>query len=76
MENDERTLYKSTQWVRWIVQSSWVDPGSDLNRFPTKPSKTIGPPGKPEGNTAHRVHNAVSPEIALWVTAIPQVFAV
>jgi hypothetical protein len=20
MENDERTLYKSTQWVRWIVQ--------------------------------------------------------
>jgi hypothetical protein len=40
------------------------------NRFPTKPSKTIGPPGKPEGNTMHRVHYAVSPEIALWVTAM------
>jgi hypothetical protein len=55
-----------------LLTSSWVDPGSDLNRFPTKPSKTIGPPGKPEGNVVHRVHNAVSPEIALWVTAIPR----
>jgi hypothetical protein len=50
--------------------SSWVDPGSDLNRFPTKPSKTIDPPGKPEGNAAHSAHNTVSPEIALWVTAM------
>jgi hypothetical protein len=32
--------------------------------------QTIGPPGKPEGNVVHRVHNAVSPEIALWGTAI------
>jgi hypothetical protein len=30
-----------------------------------KASKTIGPPGKPEGNTAHRVHCVVSPEIVL-----------
>jgi hypothetical protein len=50
--------------------SSRVDPCSYLNRFPTKPSKTISPPGKLEGNTVHRVHCTVSPEIALWVTAI------
>jgi hypothetical protein len=50
--------------------TSWSDPGLDMIRVPTKPSKTIGPPGKPEGNTTHRVHCAVSPEIALWVTAI------
>jgi hypothetical protein len=49
---------------------SWADPGSDLNRFPTKPSKTIGPPGKPEGNTTHRMYCTVSPEIVLWVTAM------
>jgi hypothetical protein len=30
-----------------------------------KSSKTIGPPGKPEGNVAHRVHCSVSPEIVL-----------
>jgi hypothetical protein len=53
-----------------LLTSSWVDPGSDLNGFPTKPSKTINPPGKPEGNAAHRVHNAVSPEISLWMTVI------
>jgi hypothetical protein len=50
-------------WVGIQRTCSWSDPGSDLNRFPTKPSKTIGPPGKPEGNTTHRVHCAVSPEI-------------
>jgi hypothetical protein len=49
--------------------TSWVDPGSYLNRFPTKPSKTIGPPGKLEGNIAHKEHSATSPEIDLWVTA-------
>jgi hypothetical protein len=53
-----------------ISFTSWADPGSDLNRFPTKPSKTISPPGKPEGNAAHRVHRTVSPKIDLWVTAI------
>jgi hypothetical protein len=31
--------------------------------IPTKPSKTISPPSKPEGNTMHRVHNSVSPKI-------------
>jgi hypothetical protein len=43
-----------------------------MNKFPTKPSKTISPPGKPEGNVACRVSSVVSPEIALWVTAIPR----
>jgi hypothetical protein len=41
----------------------WADPGSDLKGFQQNP-QTIDPPGKPEGNTVHRVHNAVSPEIA------------
>jgi hypothetical protein len=30
-----------------------------------KASKTISPPGKLEGNAAHRVHCAVSPKIVL-----------
>jgi hypothetical protein len=47
-----------------------IDPGSDLRSFQQKPSKTIGPPRKPEGNAAHRVYCAVSPEIALWVAEI------
>jgi hypothetical protein len=33
--------------------------------FHQNPSKTILPPGKPEGNTVHRIHYAVSPEIVL-----------
>jgi hypothetical protein len=49
---------------------SWDDPRSDLNKLPTTPSKTIDPPGNPEGNTAHKVYCAVSHEIALWVTAM------
>jgi hypothetical protein len=49
---------------------SWVDLGSYLNRFPTNPSKTINPLGKPEGNDVRSVHNIVSPEISLWVSAI------
>jgi hypothetical protein len=48
--------------------SNWADPGSNLNKFPTKPSKTIIPPGKLEGNTVHKVHSTVSPKIVLWVT--------
>jgi len=40
--------------------------------FPTKPSKTIDPHGKPKGNAAHRVHITVSLEIDLWVTKIPR----
>jgi hypothetical protein len=51
-----------------FLPTSWADPGSNMNRFPTKPSKTINRPSKPEGNTTHRVHYTVSPEITLWVT--------
>jgi hypothetical protein len=61
--NDLSVLFKALFLEFIPLTSSWVHPVSDLNRFPTKPSKTIGPPGKPEGNDAHRVHNAVSLEI-------------
>jgi hypothetical protein len=37
--------------------------------FQQNPFKTIVPYGKPEGNTVHRVHCAVSPEIVLLVDA-------
>jgi hypothetical protein len=57
-------------WVTSLTSTSMFDPSSDLNRFPTKPSKTIDNHGKPEGNTAHGVHCTVSPEIALWVTTM------
>jgi len=40
-----------------------------MNRFPTKPSKTIVLLGKPEGNTIHRMYCPVSLEIVLWVAA-------
>jgi hypothetical protein len=30
-----------------------------------KASKTIDPPGKPEGNVVHRMHYVVSPKIVL-----------
>jgi hypothetical protein len=50
--------------------SYWVDLGSDLNRFLKKPSKTIDPPGKLEGNTMLSAHNTIPLEIALWVTAM------
>jgi hypothetical protein len=39
-----------------------------------KASKTIGPPGKPEGNTTHKMCCAVSPEIALMGGCKTQVF--
>jgi hypothetical protein len=39
-----------------------VDLGFDLKGFQQNPQAII-PPGKPEGNIAHIVHNAVSPEI-------------
>jgi hypothetical protein len=55
--------------------SSWADPGSDLNKFPTKPSKTISPLGKPEGNIVHRVHNTVSPEVDFMGGDNTQVFS-
>jgi hypothetical protein len=40
------------------------DTGFMYVRGSKKSSKTIGPPGNPEGNV-HRVHCAVSPEIVL-----------
>jgi hypothetical protein len=57
-------------WLLISLTTSWDGPISDLNMFPTKPSKTIGPPGKPEGNTTHRMYYVASPEIVLWVTAM------
>jgi hypothetical protein len=41
-----------------------------MNRFSTKPSKTIDPPSRPERNVVRRSHNVVSPGVALWVTAM------
>jgi hypothetical protein len=41
------------------------DPGFMFVRGSNKASKTIDPPGKPEGNAAHKVHCTVSPEIVL-----------
>jgi hypothetical protein len=48
----------------------------NLNRFPKKHLKTIGPPGKPEGNAAHMIHSAVSPKINFMGDYNTQVFAV
>jgi hypothetical protein len=58
--------------ICWLLLSCYqylANPGLDIPWFPTKPSKTIAPPRKPKGNTIHRVHCAVSPEIVLWVAA-------
>jgi hypothetical protein len=58
-------------WLNFsLLTSSWVDLGLDINKFPTKPSKTINPPSKPEGNVAQSAHGVVSPKIALWVVAM------
>jgi hypothetical protein len=51
------------------------DPGFMSVRGSNKASKTIGPPGKPEGNTVHRVHCVVSPEIVLMGGYNTHVFA-
>jgi hypothetical protein len=50
-----------------------TDPGFVSFRVPTKP-KTIGPSGEPEGNATHRMHYAVSPEIAFMGGCKTQVF--
>jgi hypothetical protein len=42
---------------------TWADLGSDLKGFQQNP-QTIGPLGKSEGNTTHKVHSVVSPKIA------------
>jgi hypothetical protein len=57
-------------YINLSLPTSYFDPGLDMNRLPTNPSKTISPPGKLEGNIAHRVYCAVSPEIVLWVTTM------
>jgi hypothetical protein len=41
------------------------DPGFMSVQGSNKASKTIDPPGKPEGNAAHKVHYIVSPEMFL-----------
>jgi hypothetical protein len=43
----------------------FIDPGFKSIQGSNKASKTISPPGKPEGNATHRMCCAVSPEIAL-----------
>jgi hypothetical protein len=48
-----------------LLISSWVEIDSYMNRFPTKPSKTIDPPGKPKGNATCKAHNVVSLAIDL-----------
>jgi hypothetical protein len=54
VSTNNRTIF----WLSLsLVSSFWVDLGSNLNMFPTKPSKTINPPGKLEGNAARRAHN-------------------
>jgi hypothetical protein len=52
-------------WLLHPCYHSRADLGSDLLWFPTKPLKTIGPHGKPEGNIAHRMNCIVSHEIVL-----------
>jgi hypothetical protein len=47
------------------ILSKFIDPGLISTRVYNKTSKTIGPPGKPEGNTTHRMRYEVSPEIDL-----------
>jgi hypothetical protein len=53
-----------------VIQQVHVYGGSN------KASKSICPTGKPEGNIAHRVHCAVSPEIVLMGDYNTQVFVV
>jgi hypothetical protein len=45
-----------------ICWNVWADPGSTLG-FQQNPTNHR-PFWRPEGNTAHRVHNEVSPEMA------------
>jgi hypothetical protein len=50
------------------------DPGFMSIWVSNKASKTIAPHGKPVGNTTHRMHCAVSPEIDLMGGCNNQVF--
>jgi hypothetical protein len=58
----------------WFIFNSfyptWDDLGSGPLGFQQNPFKTIIPSGKPEGNVVHRVHCALSLEIALLVAAM------
>jgi hypothetical protein len=46
-----------------VLLDTWDDPNFDLKGFQQN-HLTIGPPGKPEGNVVHIVHNVISPKIA------------
>jgi hypothetical protein len=52
----------SSRTLWGMLLDAWADLGSDLKGFQQNP-QNIGPPGKLEGNAAHKVHNAVSLEI-------------
>jgi hypothetical protein len=63
----------SSIYLLFIIQTCWLLGLTQVlisNRFPTKPSKLSALLVNQKANVAHRVHNAVSPEIALWGTAI------
>ena len=47
------------------ILSEFIEPGFMSVQVSNKASKTIDPPGKPEGNTTHRMRCVVSPEIDL-----------
>jgi hypothetical protein len=56
------------------ILSEFIDPGFMSVQVSNKESKTIGPPGKPEGNTTHGMHCALSPKITLMGGCKTQVF--
>jgi hypothetical protein len=60
--NDNKTICWST--ISYIL-SKVNDPGFMSVWGSNKASKNIGPPGKPEGNTVHRMRCIVSPKIDL-----------
>jgi hypothetical protein len=67
---------KTIFWfIVYSCYPSWDDPGSGPPHFQQNPPKTINSPGKPEGNTTHRMHCAVSPEIVLMGGCNAQVLA-
>jgi hypothetical protein len=65
--------YSSVGYYSFIL-SEFIDPGFMSVRVYDKDFKTIGPPGKQEGNATHKMCCAVSPEIALMGGCKTQVF--
>jgi hypothetical protein len=53
---------------------SFYRPRVHVFQVSSKACKTIGPPGESEGNTTHRMHCAVSPDIDLMGGCKTQVF--